>query len=152
MELPFKALLAVLLFSFTAALSYKALDAHQSLQEKVTARITLDSFALKTKEIAMGSYGTRELVEIRLMGLSKLSLYNEEFNEGLHGVARIELSRGDYLLKILPMPIWGSRDPPRTLDELTKNVVVYPVGHHQIAITHLAANISGTKTSYLLVR
>ncbi len=151
MELPFKALLAVLVFSSTAALGYKALDAHQSIQEKIVAQITLDSLDLKAREIAMGAPGTREPIQLRLMSLSKLSLGNEQLRQEIRGVARIELSRGDNLLKVLPLPVWASKDPPRTLDELKKSVAVYPAGHHEITIAHASANISGTRMSYLLL-
>lgn len=150
MELPFKALLAVLVFSSTAALGYKALDAHQLIQEKIVAQITLDSLDLKAREIAMGAPGTREPIQLRLMGLSKLSLGNEQLRQEIRGVARIELSRGN-LLKVLPLPVWASKDPPRTLDELKKSVAVYPAGHHEITIAHASANISGTRMSYLLL-
>ncbi len=150
MELPFKALLAVLVFSSTAALGYKALDAHQLIQEKIVAQITLDSLDLKVREIAMGAPGTREPIQLRLMGLSKLSLGNEQLRQEIRGVARIELSRGN-LLKVLPLPVWASKDPPRTLDELKKSVAVYPAGHHEITIAHASANISGTRMSYLLL-
>ena len=80
---PFRLLIIVLLFAFTVAVGFTALDHAKSSSEKASCYRSVNTFLIKTQMVLSGAPGSRETVNFVLEGDSELALYNEHIKNGI---------------------------------------------------------------------
>lgn len=139
---PFKLLIVVLLFTFTVAIGFTALDHAKASSEKASCYRSVNSFLIKTQIVLSGAPGSRETVGFILEGDSSLVLYNEYINGSLYGIVKANLPDGTHYLQVLPVPVGED-------DILSKYNRTFIAGEHSVTLTH-RVNASGA--DYLGVR
>jgi len=140
-EMPFKLLLAVLLFGFTLSMGFKALDETKEAEEAASASGALDLVGTKLQIVAVGAPGSRVSVEFKLVGDSKLTLSNEEFGEELFGKVEVETGRGLKDLEVFLLP-FGCECGDEDFES------IYLPGKHRIAFEQRACE---EKRNYISV-
>lgn len=126
---PFRLLIIVLLFAFTVAVGFTALDHAKASSEKASCYKSVNNFLIKTQMVLSGAPGSRETVDFVLEGNANLVIYNEHINGSLYGVVKAGLSDGTHYLQVLPSPVGNdtiSHDYTRT----------FIAGEHSVRLTH----------------
>lgn len=132
---PFKLLIIVLLFAFTVAVGFTALDHAKASSEKASCYRSVNSVLIKTQMVLSGAPGSRETVNFVLEGDSKLVLYNEHINGSIYGIVRARLPDGTHYLQVLPVPV-GEDNPSPGYNR------TYIAGEHSVTLIH-KVNASG---------
>jgi len=132
---PFKLLIIVLLFAFTVAVGFIALDHAKASSEKASCYRSVNSFLIKTQMVLGGAPGSRETVNFVLEGDSKIMLYNEYINGSVYGIVKAGLPDGTHYLQVLPVPV--GKDSPSPGYNRT-----FIAGEHSVTLTH-KVNASG---------
>ncbi|MEE8167844.1 MAG: hypothetical protein V3T58_03095 [Candidatus Hydrothermarchaeales archaeon] len=151
MDLPIRMLLVVILLAATAATGYSALDAHLVVQEKIAANKAVESLLLKAQIVGMGASGSRETLELVLKGHSKLALRNENFSGDIRGVAKVDLTRGGNVLKVLPLALWDFPEAPSAYSDFLEREIVYHEGAYWMTMTHRSVEIDREKFDYIQI-
>lgn len=126
---PFRLLIVVLLFAFTIAIGFTALDHAKASSEKASCYKSVNSFLIKTRMVLSGAPESRETVDFVLEGNANLVLYNEYINGSLYGVVKAGLSDGTHYLQVLPAPVGEDRISP----EYNR---MFIAGEHSVRLIH----------------
>ncbi|MFQ5815270.1 MAG: hypothetical protein ACE5G7_02115 [Candidatus Hydrothermarchaeaceae archaeon] len=137
-------LLVVVVLAFTIAMGYNALDAYRTIEEEVAAAKAISEIFLKAKMAGMGGEGMREIAVFEIKGSSRLILRNEDFGGTINGVIEVELSREGRLLKVLPLPLWDSSDPPSSNTDFLRVEKVFQSGSHRMTMTHFGFSMNSS--------
>lgn len=132
---PFRLLIIVLLFAFTVAVGFTALDHAKASSERASCYKSVNSFLIKTQMVLSGAPGSRETVNFVLEGDAKIMLYNEHINGSIYGIARAGLPDGTHYLQVLPVPL-GEDNPSLGYNR------TYIAGEHSVTLVH-KVNASG---------
>ncbi len=132
---PFRLLIVVLLFAFTVAIGFSALDHAKASSEKASCYKSVNSFLIKTQMVLSGAPGSRETVNFILEGDANLVLYNEYINGSVYGIVKAELPDGTHYMQVLPVPV-GEDGPSLGYNR------TYIAGEHSVTLAH-KVNASG---------
>ncbi|RLG71433.1 MAG: hypothetical protein DRO11_04475 [Methanobacteriota archaeon] len=109
--MPMKMILIATLFAATLGIGFKALNYATQTREETFAIQTMNALVSDARMVSMGAVGTKTLTTVKLVGNSKIVFSNEKLVDPATGETNwqgridIELSNGNVLVEILPLPI-----------------------------------------------